>query len=123
MSKLGVVLVNYNGIEYNEACINSICAGDWKGEILVFCVDNNSQDASPSRLQERYGDKEWFRLIRLGKNTGFSAANNAGLHEAVEAGCNLLMILNNDTCIEKDMIRKLVAWVEGKDCICGPAPV
>ena len=120
MSKLGVVLVNYNGIEYNEACINSICASDWNGEILVFCVDNNSQDGSPSRLQGRYGDKEWFHLIRMGKNAGFSAANNAGLHEAVEAGCNLLMILNNDTCIEKDTIRKLAACVEGKDCIAAP---
>lgn len=118
--KLGVVLVNYNGIEYNEACINSIRASDWSGEILVFCVDNDSQDGSPDRLIEQYGDEAWFRLIRIEENVGFSAANNAGLHEAVEAGCDLLMLLNNDTCIEKDMIKRLAACVEGKACIAAP---
>lgn len=118
--KLGVVLVNYNGIEYNEACINSIRASDWSGEILVFCVDNDSQDGSPERLMERYGNEAWFHLIKMEENVGFSAANNAGLHEAVEVGCDLLMLLNNDTCIEKDMIRRLAACVEGKACIAAP---
>lgn len=123
MTKLGVVLVNYNGIEYNEACIESIRASDWDGEILIFCVDNDSQDGSPARLEECYGDEVWFHLIRMGKNTGFATANNRGLHEAVRAGCDCLMLLNNDTCIRKDMIRKLVAGalsVQGKACIVAP---
>ena len=118
--KLGVVLVNYNGIEYNEACINSIRASDWNGEILIFCVDNGSKDGSPARLQELYGAEVWFHFIRMEKNVGFSAANNAGLHEAIAAGCDLLMLLNNDTCIEKDMIRRLVTYAEGKACIAAP---
>ena len=107
----------------NEACIESIRASDWDGEILIFCVDNDSQDGSPARLEECYGDEVWFHLIRMGKNTGFATANNRGLHEAVRAGCDCLMLLNNDTCIRKDMIRKLVAGalsVQGKACIVAP---
>ena len=120
VQKLGVILVNYNGIEYNEACINSILASEWEGDIRIFCVDNDSKDGSPARLLECYGSEPWFRLIRMERNSGFSAANNVGLCEAVEEGCDFLMLLNNDTCIEKGMIKKLVECTEGKFCIVAP---
>lgn len=120
MQKLGVVLVNYNGIKYNKACIDSIRESDWKGDIQIYCVDNASKDGSPDWLRKHYGEHEWFHLIEMGKNSGFSAANNTGLHMAVNAGCDYLMILNNDTCIERDMVRKLVERAEGKSCIVAP---
>lgn len=120
VQKLGVVLVNYNGIEYNETCINSIRASDWQGDIQIFVVDNDSMDGSPTRLLKCYGSEQWFHLIHMGRNAGFAGANNVGLRKAVEEGCNFLMLLNNDTCIEKDMIRELVECVEEKSCIVAP---
>lgn len=120
VQKLGVILVNYNGIEYNEACINSIRASDWQGDIQIYVVDNDSIDGSPTRLLKCYGSERWFHIIFMGKNAGFSVANNVGLRKAVKEGCNFLMLLNNDTYIEKDMIRKLVECAEGKVCIVAP---
>lgn len=120
MQKLGIVLVNYNGIDYNKECIDSIRQSDWNGDIQIYCVDNDSKDGSPDWLLEHYGGCEWFHLIYMGRNAGFSAANNVGLHKAAEAGCDYLMILNNDTCIERDMIRKIVECAEGKRCIVAP---
>ena len=45
MDKLAIILVNYNGIEYNINCINSILDYSFKNfEIIV--VDDDSKDGS-----------------------------------------------------------------------------
>ena len=52
---LAVILVNYNGKQYNDACIDSILANSGMEEGKIIVVDNASQDDSMRLLEERYG--------------------------------------------------------------------
>ena len=45
MSKVAIILVNYNGKEYIKECIESIQAIDYKNYKIIV-VDNNSTDDS-----------------------------------------------------------------------------
>lgn len=105
--KLAVILVNYNGKLYNEACIDSLLAGSGMEEVKIIVVDNASQDDSVRLLEERYAGNERLELIRLDDNYGFSHANNVGIDSAREQGADYVLLLNNDTEIRPDMLFQL----------------
>lgn len=103
--KVGVILVNYNGAKYNSECIESIKKSDFKN-ISIYIVDNNSSDDSVKILKEQY--LEDICLIENRENLGFSEANNIGIKKALMDNCEYILLLNNDTVIEEDMISKLI---------------
>ena len=107
--KLAVILVNYNGKDYNEACIESVRANRINGEVQIIVVDNASGDGSMQILRERYEKEEQTELVELDENYGFSYANNVGIRRAKAWGADAVLLLNNDTEIEKDMLQELLA--------------
>ena len=105
--KLAVILVNYNGKQYNTACIESLCAAHGMEEMRIIVVDNASQDGSVELLREQYGKEEDVELIVLDDNYGFSYANNVGIRRAGEWEADYVLLLNNDTEIAPDMLLRL----------------
>lgn len=105
--KLAVILVNYNGKKYNTACIASLSAAHEIGEMKIIVVDNASLDGSVELLREQYRNDESVELIVLDDNYGFSHANNVGIRFAEEWGADYVLLLNNDTEIEPDMLLHL----------------
>ncbi len=107
--KLAVILVNYNGKDYNEACIESVRANRIDGEVRIIVVDNASADGSMQTLRKRYAGEEGVELLELDDNYGFSYANNAGIRRAKEWGADAVLLLNNDTEIADTMLKELLA--------------
>src|SRR5207245_4199923 len=75
-------------------------------EILV--VDNGSRDGSPAIVEQEFADPR-VRLLRLRRNGGFSAGNNAGIRAARGA---YVMLLNNDLELDPTCVERLVATAE-----------
>lgn len=105
--RLAVILVNYNGKQYNTACIESIRKAHCASEVKIVVVDNASQDGSVQGLREQYGEEEGVELTILDNNYGFSYANNVGIRRAKEWGADYVLLLNNDTEIAPDMLHQL----------------
>lgn len=105
--KIAVILVNYNGKQYNTACIESIRESRGIDQVKIIVVDNASRDNSMEILKERYGSTDSVELIGLDDNYGFSHANNVGIRRAMEWGAEAVVLLNNDTEIEPDMLLKM----------------
>jgi GT2 family glycosyltransferase len=76
----------------------------------VVVVDNGSEDGSPEALRNDFPDAT---LIRNGKNLGFAAGNNVGIRAALEMGAEYVLILNNDTEVDPNLIGELVSVCEG----------
>lgn len=97
--KTTVVIPNYNGIKYLENCLASL----FKGSVIpnVIVVDNGSSDGSKELVEERY---QKVSLIAFDENTGFCKAVNAGIKAA---HTEYVMLLNNDTVVDEEMIRML----------------
>lgn len=110
--KLAVVLVNYNGKEYNTACIESVLTAVGRDEVKIIVVDNASRDDSMRILEERYAGDERLELVWLDDNYGFSRANNEGISRAKAWRADCVMLLNNDTEIEPDMLGQLKACAD-----------
>ena len=116
VARLGVVVLNWNGREHLGPCLDSLLASDHP-DFFVVVVDNGSRDGSVEYLRGR-GDVE---LVALDENRRFSGGNNAGAARAIELGAEILLILNNDTTIESDALRRLAATLrEGRHGIAAP---
>ena len=104
MNRTAVIIPNYNGIQYIEACIDSLRrACEASGPFDVIVVDNGSKDESLQYLKEQE-ETGFIRLIRLEENTGFAYAVNRGIEEA---DTEFVLLLNNDITIDEDLVKCL----------------
>jgi GT2 family glycosyltransferase len=104
-----IVTVNYNHAEDTLACIETIRAQVGVSTRLLV-VDNGSQDDSITHLQHSAPDVE---LICTGKNLGFAGGFNIGMQLCLERGAEQVMIINNDTLANPDML------LEMQKALCG----
>ena len=105
MRKLGIVIVNYNGARFQNACVDSILQSDYDDFYLIV-VDNGSTDESMKML-DKYDDD---RIITIYNNVnlGVAAGNNIGIKKSIEIGCQYTLLLNNDTEILKNTLSVII---------------
>lgn len=99
---VSVIIVNYNGGGVTLRSVMSVLNSDYPN-LEVVVVDNGSTDGSAERV-ESLGLPQ-VRVVKLGRNMGFSHANNVG---AGIARGDLLFFLNNDAFVERGAISALV---------------
>ncbi len=104
--RVAVIVVNWNGHRWLRRALQAI-SGQTRRPDRIIVVDNGSTDGS-ERIAEEYAGAE---LIRLGKNTGFAAANNVGIDTA--ADCEWVALVNNDAFPEPEWLERLVAQANG----------
>jgi GT2 family glycosyltransferase len=102
--KIGIVLVNYNGLEFQNNCIDSINESTYKN-FMIIVVDNGSSDGSVEKLKFSYNQVE---ILEMKCNLGVAEGNNIGIRHALKNNCEYILLLNNDTEIEKNMLKILV---------------
>ena len=121
MSKVTIIIPNYNGIKFIKDCIESLRVQTYKNfEILV--VDNGSKDESVDYLRdlESYESNLNIKAIYLDENLGFAGGVNVGL-----AACDskYVILLNNDTEVFPDYVEMLVDTIEKSDRIFAVNPL
>ena len=99
---VSVVIANQNGKEYLARCLPSLMAQIFQ-DFEVIVVDNGSSDDSTAFLQENFPA---VRLLQNDENRGFAGANNQGI---ATARGKYIVTLNNDTEVDPDWLRSLVA--------------
>lgn len=109
---VSIIILNYNGKEFLKDCLSSVLGQSYpEFEIILF--DNNSADGSESFVRESFDDPR-IRQIASKVNLGFAGGNNEALKYTNH---DLVVLLNNDTIVEKDWLRYLVQAVQDKNII------
>lgn len=105
---VAVVIVNWNGRNLLDACVGSVLdQRPAPGRVIV--VDNGSTDGSLAHLRSK-----WPAVVALdaGSNLGFSAGNNLGIRDALAAGADYVLLLNNDAELLPGALGELVGALE-----------
>ena len=98
---LSIVIVNFNAREHLVNCLQSLLRHPPAAEHEVIVVDNASTDQSADSVSVQFPT---VRLVRLPRNVGFAAGNNAGIRVSVG---DLVLLLNNDTLVPPGAIDSL----------------
>ena len=125
MTKIAIVILNWNGKENTLACLRSISrlqSTDYSLQTIV--IDNASSDESVESIKYYVsgikGSK--IELIVNNKNLGYAGGNNVGIRYAIDVEAEYVLILNNDTLVDRNLIEELlkVAKTDEKIGIVAP---
>lgn len=106
MIQLSIIIVNYNVRHFLEQALLSVRKAATGLSVEVFVVDNNSVDDSVEMVREKFPE---VKLIANQDNPGFSKANNQAIR--ISTG-QYVLLLNPDTVIEEDTLKKCVAFMD-----------
>ncbi len=119
MSKVGICLLNWQGLRYTAACILSLIEQDYN-DIKIYVLDQGSTDGSLQWLKKLAATNA-IDLTDAGKNVGFSTGNNILIEKALKDMCDYVLIFNNDTRAFPNMVSTMLkCFKDNKDCgACG----
>jgi N-acetylglucosaminyl-diphospho-decaprenol L-rhamnosyltransferase len=112
---MSIIVVSFNTRADLMACLLSLKKAPPTMDHEIIVVDNASSDGSVQAVERIPG----VRVIQMGRNAGFAAANNAGIRESRG---DLLLLLNSDTLVAPGAINRLVARLRATPtaAIAGP---
>lgn len=114
--KISIIILNWNRPKDTVECLKSIkklkLRRAWKVQIVV--VDNASTDNSVKKINKfltnNIDKKKNFKssLIENKKNLGFVGGNNVGIDHALKQDVDYLLVLNNDTVVDSELLKGLI---------------
>jgi len=101
--KLSVIVLFFHGERWIHSCVRSLEEQTLSRKLYeIILVDNGS--TTPSVAE--YEGQDNLLVIRFSRNYGFTGGNNRAL---VEAGGELIFLMNQDTVAHADCLKELVA--------------
>ena len=104
---VSIIIVNWNGLSVLKECFGSLSKIDYPNWELVL-VDNGSKDGSLD-FARSYKFPFRLKIIENKTNLGFAEPNNQGYE--ISKG-KYILLLNNDTKVNRDFLTKLVDRME-----------
>lgn len=116
MEKISVIVLNYNGIDDTIECLQSLSKVNVPPNFTleVIVVDNSSNKNSDEIIKSEFKN---VILIQNKENLGFSGGNNVGIRYALDNGAKYVVILNNDTLVDKEFVGELLKVAESDNKI------
>ena len=100
MSKIYVIIVTYNGIQWLHKTLDSI-----PNNCELIVVDNCSSDSTVDFIKKNHPK---IKLFIQSKNLGFGGGNNIGIKYALKNNANFVFLLNQDAYLYNDTIDNLI---------------
>jgi len=113
LPKVAIVVLNTNRRDDTLACLASLQRLDYP-YIEILVVDNASTDGSVSAIPQHYPG---VTLIESGSNLGYVGGNNLGIKHALACGADYVLILNEDTIVDRQLVRELVAVADSDSAV------
>ncbi len=110
MPKVFIIILNWNGWRDTVECVESLKKIDYPNYKIVI-VDNGSRE------KPALSEVEGLKVIYNKENLGFAGGNNVGIKYALEQGADYVLLLNNDTIVDKGFLKELVKVAETKSQI------
>ncbi len=108
MFKVSIIIPTWNGKELLETCLKSLKQQTFK-DFEVIVVDNGSTDGTQEMIKKIYPKAV---VLSFEKNKGFAPAVNEGIKNAQG---DYLVLLNNDTKMDKECLKYLVKATQKKN--------
>lgn len=113
--KVSIIILNWNGWKDTLECLQSVQKINYPN-FHVLVVDNGSRDESVAQIRQAFPD---VALLETGKNLGYAGGNNAGIAQVLNEQASFILLLNNDTVVDPDILTAFV----GAASVCPSAGI
>lgn len=111
--KVGIIILTINALKMTQELLRDVAKLNTKGiEAKCVVVDNDSKDGTQKVLKDWKLKNMDYKFIEAGKNLGFAGGNNLGIKDALKSGCSYVILINNDLVLSKDLVTKLVEFMD-----------
>jgi GT2 family glycosyltransferase len=117
--KVSIIILNYKTPDDTIECIESLKKIEY-ANYSVLIVDNHSNDGSVSKLKNKYPE---IQIIENNENLGFAQGNNIAIQKSLESSPEYILLLNNDTLVDKCFLSHLVNELEKNETAVLAGPV
>ena len=114
--RLTIVIVSYNTRDTLVRCLKALHDSPLKVAHQIIVVDNASSDGTVDLIRTKWPS---LRIIQMGFNAGFSAANNAAIDSSQS---ELVLLLNSDTVPAPNSIDNLVSALDNNSDVAAAGP-
>ena len=116
-----IILINWNNSKETLECLQSLESVLYVN-FHVLVIDNASGDNSREHLDAWKPDYR-YTVLQNRENKGFTGGNNTGIRYALAHSADYILLLNNDTIVDKHFLTYLVDDMEAhpKVGIAGPS--
>ncbi len=111
MRRVGIVILHFSHKDLTSKCLDSVAKLQISGFELQTIVVNNNPKENLSSLKEKFPK---ITLLESPKNLGFAGGNNLGIKKALKNKADFILILNNDTLLDKNLLVSLLKTAESK---------
>lgn len=112
--QVGIVILNWNGLENTRRCLLSVLKIT-QTAISVVVIDNGSKNDEASQLDREFSGK--ITLLRNPENIGYTKACNQGIRWCLERKVDYVCLLNNDSHVAPDFLEQLLQVARKSDKI------
>ena len=102
---IAVVVLNFNGLHDTVECLDSLAEQDF-ANIIPIVIDNKSTSDELSTIRNH---KCKPICVQNDSNLGFARASNEGIELATSLGAEFILLLNNDTVLDRHSISSLAS--------------
>lgn len=114
--KIAAVIVTYNRREKLRHCIEVVLRQDTADVPDIIVVDNNSSDGTESVIEELSCQAPGrITCCRLPENIGGAGGFSCGVRKAVEAGYDILWLMDDDCIPAPDSLDQLLRFGRSQD--------
>ena len=111
--KVSIIILTTNALAMTKEQLLDVSKLETKGidaECLV--VDNGSHDGTEEAIKNYKLPNMRYKFIQSGANLGFAGGNNVGIMDALKRDLDYIILMNNDLILPKDIVIKLVDYME-----------
>jgi len=106
MSKVSIIIINYNTFRLTSECIRSVLAHTRGTATEIILVDTASVECDANEFLVEFPG---IILVKSAVNGGFADGNNQGIARATG---DHILLLNSDTILQEDSISKCLAYLQ-----------
>src|SRR5436309_784050 len=118
MKTVAIIIINFNTEKDTIECVKSLkdlSSDDYK--MTIYVVDNKSPRLESTKYVEKYLpdisiQNAEIKFIKTEENLGFAGGNNVALRRAIDENVDYIMLLNNDTYVDKNLIKELLLSID-----------
>lgn len=105
--KIGFITVNFHSDEDTLEVVSQLEENYLPKEVqmFIYCVDNSLSQS----LKKKLTKFSQAIYVQSPGNIGFAAGNNLGFKQALADGMDIVVLINNDTVVPKDLVKNVLA--------------